>query len=242
MKHIPRLYIAAELKVDSSLVLPAANAHHILRVLRLTKDAEVILFNGNGHDYTARITEADKRHCSVTLVQAHEAHRESPLRIHLAQGISRNDRMDWVIQKAVELGVTEITPLLCHKGMIKLTEERLEKKHMHWQNIVISACEQSGRNIIPKLHPVQTLKQWIDTYQGQNNWMLDPMATDSFKALPSELPNCTILIGPESGFSPEELTQAQQKFTGLQMGPRILRTETAPLAMISALQARYGDW
>ena len=197
------------------------------------------LFNGDGFDYSAIITEINKKQCSVQISKKINPINESPLKIHLLQGIARGDKMDFIIQKAVELGVVEFTPIFTQRSNVRLDEKRLGKKHLHWNKTIISACEQSGRAVIPKLNTVISLNEikkseCISIY-------LEPDATKCFSSLkPADQTN--IVIGPEGGFSDDDLSHLDSVgFNGVRIGPRILRTETAGLSAISILQSHFGD-
>lgn len=239
--RIPRIYHAEALALGSEIELNDDAANHVGRVLRLREGAELALFCGNNMLYQATICAASKKNVSVKITAETPANRESPLAIHLAQGISRGERMDFVLQKSVELGVTSITPLFTERCTVKLQGERLAKKQEQWQRIVISACEQSGRNFVPEVRPALSLADWLAQEASGPRLMLEPTAVDSFATLK---PNTAfeILIGPEGGFSDQEVSFCHQHdCQGVQMGPRILRTETAALAAITALQCQFGD-
>lgn len=216
-------------------------ANHVGRVLRMSSGAELILFNGDGYNYPAVISSSDKKRVTVTVAAAQPNPVESPLRIHLGQGISRGDRMDFAIQKAVELGVTEITPLFTERCGVKLEGDRLAKRNEQWQKIAISACEQSGRSIVPVVHPAISLTQWLAQQTKELKLTLHPRADDTIKTL-QPATQVRLVIGPEGGFSDQEMAlTAEAGFTGIQLGPRVLRTETAALTAISALQLQFGD-
>lgn len=241
MNRAPRIYHAGSLTLGQEVELAADAANHVARVLRLGEGAPLILFTGDQHIYPAVITQSNKRTVLVRVTAQQASQNESPLIIHLAQGISRGERMDFVLQKSVELGVHSITPLFTERCTVKLQGERLEKRIEQWQRIVISACEQSGRNFIPQVRPALTLNAWLEQAAQGQRLMLEPRATKTFKTL-SQHTAFELLIGPEGGFSPQEQAQClQQNCLGLQLGPRILRTETAALAAITALQYQFGD-
>ncbi|MCO4322643.1 16S rRNA (uracil(1498)-N(3))-methyltransferase [Aliidiomarina quisquiliarum] len=237
----PRIYQAASIAVGTEVELSDDAANHVGRVLRLREGAELTLFCGDNHEYQATIISASKKNVRVKIALSHLNNVESPLAIHLAQGISRGERMDFVLQKSVELGVTSITPLFTERCTVKLQGERLTKKQEQWQRIVISACEQSGRNYVPEVRPALTLTEWLAQAPLGQRLMLEPTAADSLATLK---PNTAfeILIGPEGGFSDQEVSLCHlHQCQGIQMGPRILRTETAALAAITALQCQFGD-
>jgi len=215
---------------------------HIQRVLRMRAGDALILFNGEGGEYHGTLTEISKRHCLVECHTHHSVDAESPLDIGLIQGICRGERMDMVMQKATELGVHSIHPIQCDHSVTRLNAERSDKKLQHWRGIVISACEQSGRNSLPPVHRPQSLEDHINSHQHRALLLLDPTATNQLSDLKQPEQGIDLLIGPEGGFSEHELTQAYDLgCTGLQLGPRILRTETAGLAAIAVLQTRWGD-
>lgn len=240
--RITRIYYARPLTPGMICNLDTVASNHILRVLRLRPGAKLTLFNGEGGEYTAEIIAAEKQQAKVKIIQFSPIERESSLSIHLGQGISRGEKMDYTLQKAVELGVNKITPLFTEHSNVKLAEERLEKRIAHWQAIVISACEQCGRNRIPKVLPAESLSQWVIKRKEKIKLLLHPEAAKHLADFATISDEICLLVGAEGGFSENEIFQAQQAgFTALQLGPRILRTETAALAAIAALQTRWGD-
>ena len=234
-----RFYTPIDLAIETSIELPAEAAHHCTQVLRYKTGDALILFNGDGFDYSATITEIKKKQCKVKTSSKNDPKNESTLKIHLLQGVARGDKMDFIIQKAIELGVSEITPVLTERSNVKLDEKRLQKKHLHWKKTVISACEQSGRAVIPKLNAAIPLDQ-IKKSDCPSIY-LEPKATKSFSYL--QLANrVNLIIGPEGGFSDDDLNHLNRGgFKGVKIGPRILRTETAGLSAISILQNHFGD-
>ena len=240
--RIPRVYTPSPLTPNTSLTLDDKTAHYLGKVLRMKAGRELILFNGKGGEYPTTLLDISKKEATVTLGNKVNVDRESNLHSHLAIGLSRGERWDLVLQKATELGVTEITPLLTERGEVKLTGERLEKKFQHWQGIIISACEQCQRNKLPILHtPTQ-----YDTFiaQGHSGTGL-VLHHRSEKTLQSFSPDneCTLLVGPEGGLTENEIDLAHRSgFESLTLGPRVLRTETAPLAALTALQLYWGDF
>lgn len=237
----PRFYDPQPLTINHNVVLGDDATQHI-RVLRLRVDSKITLFNGEGGEYHATLTDVQKRSCSVHIDSFHETNNESPLKLHLGQVISRGDRMEFVIQKAVELGVNEITPLVSERCGVKLNLERMAKKQQQWQKIAIAACEQSGRNIVPLIHETQALNDWCAQDNGAVKLTLHPRAKHSINTLPEQLDHIALLIGPEGGFSDAEIELTETlNFTETLLGPRVLRTETAALTAITALQCRFGD-
>lgn len=238
-----RIYQAGELTSHSTVTLDLPASHHLSRVLRKTVGESVILFNGRGGEYSGTIKEINKHVVKVDLVEFIPRDSESALNISLWQGISRGEKMDYTIQKAVELGVKHIVPLFTERATVKLDLERSEKRLRHWQSIVISACEQSGRNRIPSISKAESLEKWLPTVKADFCFVLSPTAERSLKqwAIPATA-HVVLLIGPEGGLSPREIDLAiQHHFLPLNLGPRILRTETAAVAAMTALQSCYGD-
>ncbi len=242
MMRIPRIYHIGELAVDQQIELDNDAANHVGRVLRLSVDAEIILFNGLGGEYNATLIESGKKKVIAQVNTFVDKCIESPLSIHLGQGISRGDKMELTIQKAVELGVTEITPLFTERCGVKLSGERLEKKLNQWHKIVISACEQCARNTIPVIHAPKSLEVWASEQTDELKLNLHPRANYSINSLPEPTHGIRLVIGPEGGLSDVEIEFAsEQGFDEVLIGPRVLRTETAGLTVISALQTRFGD-
>ncbi|MFV0478181.1 MAG: 16S rRNA (uracil(1498)-N(3))-methyltransferase [Parahaliea sp.] len=238
--RIPRIYTAQCLTEGQNLVLEAGPAAHVSRVLRMRAGQSLLLFNGDGNEYLATITEADKRCVQISLGAVQTDDRESSLPIELGIGISRGDRMDWVLQKATELGVTAITPVLSERTGVKLKGERADKKWQHWQQVVISACEQCGRNRLPTVAAPCSLDHWLSKCEAERRYVLHHRAsTARNSAKPASV---ALAIGPEGGLSEAEIKACQVAgFEALSLGPRILRTETAPLAAIAILQSHWGD-
>lgn len=237
----PRFYDPQPLTVNNEIKLGDDATQHI-RVLRLKAGCEIILFNSQGGQYLAQLSEVQKHSCFATVKAFQETVNESPLHLHLGQVISRGDRMEFVIQKAVELGVNEITPLISERCGVKINIERMVKKQQQWQKIAIAACEQSGRNIIPVIHKTENLQTWCAKKTNATKLTLHPHASYSINTLPENINKIQLLIGPEGGFSDNEIQLTQTlNFIETLLGPRILRTETAALTAITALQCRFGD-
>lgn len=240
----PRIYLPAALALDTEVALDARAAGHVVRVLRLRGGDELILFNGSDDtEYRAQLTEVRKDSASCRILSQHTRSTESPLAIELAQGISRGERMDYTIQKAVELGVQRIVPLATERSQVKLSGEREEKRLQHWAGIILHACEQSGRNRIPELAPVQHLDHWLNSRTRTGHALfLDPEGDMSVSGLKGPVDAVSLLVGPEGGLSPAERALAVRAgFLRLRLGPRILRTETAALTALAALQGIWGD-
>jgi 16S rRNA (uracil1498-N3)-methyltransferase len=243
--RIPRIYQAIDsLNIDQVVALDEDGAAHIGKVLRMGEGDKISLFCGDGNDYLAEITQSSKKNVSVKVLSATANQSESPLDLHLGQVISRGDRMEFTIQKSVELGVTTITPLFSERCGVKLNGERLDKKIQQWQKIVISACEQSGRSVVPKIRPAMELMDWCQEQTQALKLNLHPRAAHGINGLTQldQHNKVRLLIGPEGGLSDQEITMTEQfTFTDVLLGPRVLRTETAALTAITALQLKFGD-
>ncbi len=238
----PRIYTPQSLTPDSTIALDAEAAHHVARVLRMQSGDELILFNGEGGEYRATIATIDKKSVQVALGSCDASARESPLAIHLGIAISKGERMDWVMQKATELGVTHITPLQSERVEVRLGNERGEKKLAHWRAIAISACEQCARNRIPVIDAIQPLATWLASVEADKKFVLHHRSEASLTTIAPPPQRVALLIGPEGGLSDMEIALAEKKsFAPLRLGPRVLRTETAPLAALSILQFLWGD-
>lgn len=240
--RVPRIYVEQALATGQALSLDERAAHYVSQVLRMRAGRELILFNGDGSAYPATITETGKKLVSCQLGEDLLASSPpSPLKIELAIGISKGDRFDWVIQKATELGVSKITPLFTERCDVKLSGERQDKKQRHWQQIMISACEQSGRNDLVDIQNACRLQEWYATVDSQIKLVLCPSLNEQI-AVDVPVNHITLLVGPEGGLSDDEIAYSiKQGFCALQLGPRVLRTETAPVAAISIVQHRWGD-
>lgn len=238
--RIPRIFCEQTLAPGQETVLDDRAAHYLGQVLRMKPGRELLLFNGDGQDYPATLASVEKKRLICAVDAPSTAAEPLPtLAIELGIAISKGDRLDLVIQKATELGVTAITPLITERVDVKLSGDRLQKKQQHWRQIMLSACEQSGRRRLVDISPLQPLAQWQP--QSQLKLVLSPEAATPLidSARPASV---ALLIGPEGGLSEAEIQRSQRDgFTGLQLGPRILRTETAPLAAISIVQHRWGD-
>ncbi|MBS0917552.1 MULTISPECIES: 16S rRNA (uracil(1498)-N(3))-methyltransferase [Providencia] len=240
--RIPRIYHPEPLQINTTISLGDDAANHVGRVLRMTAGQKLELFDGSNKTFSAEITEATKKNVLVHIKNSQVDDRESPLDLHLGQVMSRGEKMEFTIQKSVELGVNTITPLLSERCGVRLDGERLDKKLLQWQKIAIAACEQCGRNRIPEIRPVQTLEAWCAETDGAFKVNLHPRATESINTLPTELKKVRLLIGPEGGLSADEIAMtANYQFTDILLGPRVLRTETTALTAITALQVRLGD-
>ena len=239
-----RLYIEGNYGEGSQLEVDADKARYLGRVLRLRVGDPVIVFNGKGSTYSAGITALARSSATLSLHETVPSACESPFSAHLAQGISRGERMDFVVQKATELGVSRITPLLTDRGVVKLDAARADKRREHWQKVAASACEQCGRARLPQLDAPAHLETWLSskTPQIDTGIILRPGSAQSLAALEMPGTSACILIGPEGGFSDSEYGLAEAAgFIAVSIGPRVLRTETAAAAALAILQARWGD-
>ncbi|MDC9597637.1 16S rRNA (uracil(1498)-N(3))-methyltransferase [Xenorhabdus anantnagensis] len=240
--RIPRIYHPEPLSIGTEIYLSDDAANHVGRVLRMSNGQALQLFDGSNQVFDAEITETSKKMVKVSILDGKLSDHESPLNLHLGQVMSRGEKMEFTIQKSVELGVNTITPLLSERCGVKLDAERLEKKLQQWKKIVISACEQCGRNRIPEIRPVMPLETWCAENDGSLKLNLHPRANHSINTLPLPVEKVRLLIGPEGGLSAEEIEMtAKHQFTDILLGPRILRTETTALTVITALQVRFGD-
>jgi 16S rRNA (uracil1498-N3)-methyltransferase len=239
--RIPRIFHPYPLQPATQITLDDNAARHVARVLRLGIGAQLRLFDGHGGEYPATIHEAGKREVIVTVGEHQPLDIESPLNITLAQGISKGERMDFTLQKAVELGAKRIVPLNTEHSVVHLKGERRERKLEHWQGIIISACEQCGRNNLPELLPMHSFNAWLEIPQPGLRLLLDHRADTTVGSL-EKATDITLLIGPEGGLSECERSKAYDAgYTGLRLGPRVLRTETAALTALAALQSGWGD-
>lgn len=240
---IPRVYTEQVLASNAAIFLEEGPARHLTQVLRLKSGSPVILFNGDGFDYSGEITEQNKKAVQVSIAERGEREQPSCLSIHLGQGISKGERMDYAIQKAVELGVTEITPLITERCVVRISEQRMENRISHWQKIIISACEQSGRRILPVLHHPMSFNEWINRQDHDVSLLLDHRSAQVLTDIQQPVNSISITVGPEGGLTDDERASALAAgFQGIRLGPRVLRTETAPLAAIAAIQMVWGDF
>lgn len=242
--HVPRVFVDAALAAGEAFELADAKRHHLATVLRLKAGAPVTLFNGDGHEYAAYIDHADRKRMTLAVEARHSPQRESPLSITLYQAIARGDRMDFALAKAVELGVTAIRPVFTERGKVKLEGDRLAKKQAHWQAVVESAAEQSGRLVCPNVADALPLARCLAADNQSDpplRLMLAPTAEGSLASL-GRAEHIALLIGPESGLSETEVDTAHAAgWQPITLGPRILRTETAGMAALATLQTFWGD-
>jgi len=241
--RLTRVYVDAALEPGASLTLTGGTAGHLTRVLRLRPKAALILFNGRGGEYAASIERVQRSEVTVA-VGAHESiERESPFPLTLAQGVSRGERMDLVVQKATELGVARLVPVLTERSIVRLDEEQSDRKSSHWRAIAIAACEQCGRNRLPEVGLPAQLREFLRQPCGDSvRLLLSPSATRRIEDVSRPAGGATVLIGPEGGLSDAEQEDALTAgFTAVNLGPRVLRTETAAIASLTLLQREFGD-
>ena len=242
--RIPRVFHSSPLKDQVRVALDNGAAKHLLTVLRLKPGAPLLLFDGSGFEFEAVLEQADRKQVWVKLSASHGPAVESPLRITLAQGVSRGERMDFTVQKAVELGVAAIVPVLTERSVVKLDADKALVKQEHWQAVAVGACEQSGRVRVPPVQPVQRLDAFLATrHEVSLKLLLDPLGGVTAGELPRPTDSrVLLLVGPEGGLSKQErVLAARCGYKGLRLGPRILRTETAALVALSVMQSLWGD-
>lgn len=240
-----RFYHSENLELKLVVELGAQTHIHATKVLRLKVGDQFALFNGDGFDYVVKVIEISKHKTSVEIINKYEVNHESPLKITLAQGIAAGDKMDWVIQKTVELGIESIQPLFTERSIVKLDRERADKKLEHWRTVAISACEQTGRAIIPEILSPLTLSQWLSAQQKKNNLklILTPSKAQNINQLEKPSSSIDFMVGPEGGFSDKEMALAlNSAFIPINFGQRILRTETASIVALSIMQNLWGDF
>jgi 16S rRNA (uracil1498-N3)-methyltransferase len=241
----PRFYCPPPLPLSTNFELPAAAAHHASRVLRLRVNDAVQIFDGIGNALDATINEISGKRVILGNLQTCMAQPASGLHIILAQAMCSSDKMDWIVQKATELGVSEILPVQAQRSVAKLAGARAEKRTEHWRSVAISACEQCGRNDLPKIHAPSELEAWLLSMSNiaSSKFILLPAGASQLQVQPKPKVSATLLIGPEGGFTADESNIAlQMGFVPILLGPRVLRTETAAIAGISALQTLWGDF
>lgn len=245
--RLTRLHVEGPLSSGRRITLAGNAASHVTRVLRLRVGAQLVLFDGSGGEYEASIDKAHGGEVTVAIGEHQGIERESPLALTLAQGVSRGERMDLVVQKATELGVTRIVPVLTERSVVRLTAQQSDRKLIHWRAITIAACEQCGRNRLPELATPVTLAQLLGA-AGESGaasglrLLLSPEGSATLAGLTRPMAAATVLIGPEGGFSDaEEQAAVAAGFTAVRLGPRVLRTETAAIAALTLLQRELGD-
>jgi len=240
--RIIRIYQPGQYDVGQTIELTPAASQHVAVVLRMTRDDQLTLFCGDDREFLATIIDANKKKVTVSIDDVFAVTRESPRKIHLAQALSKGERMEFVIQKSVELGITSIFPVITSHCVVRLDEERLNKKLLQWQAIAISACEQSHRTQIPMIHPVASFEHFIKHCQTTTKLVLDTKMSQPLQDCDVKEGDIALLIGPEGGLSETEVLAAKEHgFQSLRLGPRILRTETAAIVAIGIMQAWFGD-
>ena len=238
-----RIYTPEDLAAKEKVELTGSTSHYLSRVLRLSAGDCVILFNGDGRDYSGEICDVQRQGVTISLMASRVSENESPLKITLVQAISRGERMDHSLQKATELGVFCIQPVTSQRVEVRLDENRRAKRLAHWQGVVISACEQSGRAVIPDVKAPLCLDEWVKSSAGLTRLVLDPTAKTRLSSLSITADAVSIVVGPEGGFSDGEMEDLRMGgVKEVSLGPRVLRTETAGPAAIAVLQAVYGDF
>jgi len=239
--RVPRFFAPVQLSLGAEIDLPERVARHCA-VLRLRRGDAVVLFNGEGGEFSAELTRVSRGDARAHVISRQTPQRESPLAIALAQCVSSGDRMDATLQKSTELGVSRIVPIASERSVVRLSSDRADRRVAHWRNVVIAACEQCGRNHVPEVAAIIDFDAFLDrAARDALQLLLAPDAERELKQL--EPPGkVTLLVGPEGGLAPEERQRAERRgFVPLRFGPRVLRTETAPLATIAAMQALWGD-
>lgn len=244
--HIPRIYLSQSLSENSTVELESTAAHHIATVMRMKVGRSITLFNGVPHEgvlgeFEATLAYVSKKSVAVAVGKFVERKTESPLSVELGVCLIKNDRMDWLLQKATEMGVTSVYPLWSEYTDVKIHHEKIEKKLHHWQKIIINACEQSERVTIPTVHLPQKIEDWMHSTKAEKKCVLHPYVNPSAKT--GAVNSVALLVGPEGGLSETEVALAlEEGFEGMVLGPRILRAETAPLAALTILQLHSGDY
>jgi 16S rRNA (uracil1498-N3)-methyltransferase len=237
------VYVDAPLAAGTRVTLEGGAARHVTRVLRLRVGEALTLFNGSGGEYAARIEQSQGGRVAVAIGEPRAIERESPLALTLAQGVSRGERMDLVVQKATELGVSGVVPVLSERSVVRLTAQQAERRLNHWRAIAVAACEQSGRNRLPAIASPVPLKDFLRTNtDGSMRLLLSPAATATLADLPRLVSAVTVLIGPEGGLAEaEQDASVAAGFKPVRLGPRVLRTETAAITALALLQRQFGD-
>lgn len=241
--RVSRKFVDLPLATGQTVRLPAQHLNYLARVLRLRKGDSLILFNGrDGRDYRCRLESLSKQEICAKVLEQGEQEQAPSLYIHLAIGISRSERMDFALQKAVELGVDHISPLLTENSVVRLDDKRLQRKMGHWQGVIASACEQSGRRIVPRLDTPCNLARWLDE-KPIESLIFDHRASEKLTELMAPEATLGIMVGPEGGWADfERKTAINSGCRAVSLGPRVLRTETMPLAAIAAAQTLWGDF
>ena len=239
---LPRIYCEQRLGPGAQFSLAPEAAQHVGKALRLKSGDAITVFDGRGGEYEAILQRIDKDRVDVKVGAWRDAEVEARVAVGLAQGLPEADKMDWIIQKAVELGVAWIQPLVCDRSVVRLSGERAARREAHWRRVAVSACEQSGRNRVPEVRPTLGFQSWIATPSSLPRWMLEPGAEPLARRRAPDTP-FELLVGPEGGLSDRERDLAASRgCEPVSLGPRVLRTETAPIAALAAIHALWGDF
>ena len=240
-----RFYHSKSININETIIMDDFAAHHALKVMRLKTNDQLILFNGDGSDFTGQVIRISKRRVEVSIKSKKNIKNESNLKVILLQALTSSEKMDLIIQKTTELGISEIQPIICERSIVKIKNEKIEKKLSHWRQVSIAACEQCGRAKIPTIHKPENIIKYLEKTESKKDTkiILSPEATKSLNNfIPNMKQDIKVLIGPEGDFTKQELDFSIQKgFSPIKIGPRILRTETAPMCILSILQYKYGD-
>jgi len=239
----PRIFCDVRLGPGAQFALSDDAANHIAKALRLSAGNTLVVFDGRGGEYDAVIQRVDRGRVEVKTGAFRGVERESPVEVGLVQGLPEADKMDWILQKAVELGAAWVQPVVCDRSVVRLSGDRAARRESHWQRVMVAACEQCGRNRVPALHATLAFRDWAAQASDARRWMLMPGAAESLVAQPRPDGPVQLLVGPEGGLSERELDIALTVgFKPLSLGPRVLRAETAPLAALAAMQSLWGDF
>lgn len=239
----PRIFCEQRLGPGAQFSLDAAAAQHVGKALRLRAGDALVVFDGTGGEYAAVIQRMDRERVDVKVGVFRPDEPAPGFAVGLVQGLPEADKMDWILQKATELGVSWVQPVACERSVVRLSGERAAKREAHWQRVVIAACEQSGRTRIPEVRPTLGLRDWAAAPSAARRWVLLPDAEEALVAQSAPRGDVELLVGPEGGFSEREIDVATHVgFQPLSLGPRVLRTETAPLAALAAIQSLWGDF
>ena len=239
----PRIFCDFRLGPGAQFPLPQDAAQHVGKALRLRAGDGLVVFDGRGGEYDAVIQRIDRDRVDVKTSAFRADDREAPFEVGLVQGLPEADKMDWILQKSVELGVAWIQPVVCERSVVRLSGDRAARRESHWQRVAIAACEQCGRNRVPEVKPTLAFRDWAAQPSQAQRWMLAPRAEARLAECPAPTGPVELLVGPEGGLSERELDIAATiGFSALSLGPRVLRAETAPLAALAAMQALWGDF
>jgi 16S rRNA (uracil1498-N3)-methyltransferase len=241
--RIPRIFIDGELNENTKVALPDSTFQHVCKVLRLKSDHPIRVFNGKGGQFYATLCDVEKRSASIAVAQFEPLNNESPIQVTIGQTLSRGERMDYAIQKSVEAGVYAIQPLFSERCEVKLQENRAEKRQQHWQQVAISAAEQCGRGLVPIVYPPMELVDWLEVCNDMLKLTLHHHSAKPINQFQCPQNNrVCLLIGPEGGLSENEVQLTENKgFNAITLGPRVLRTETAPVVALSVINTLWGD-